>query len=296
MGQVITAADIARATEDGDTTFAVPNGAVLTPLAREEAQRLGVRLVYDETGAATDPDTLRPSTQESPGHAESGESRHSETTSSGKPSSVTHSFGVSASVLAAMWPVEESTAAPLLPVETQPRSGNAVVIVQDVVCVPTNAPETAFAQPEATQWSEAFVGVPCLYRDQPALFVPQAHSTRPGGWLGLTDGVEVTRTRFVGHHVDLGERRAGAGFRGSAPGISLTVRTRKRDAPDIIPALALVITGDGPVFVAEERGGDCLSGDAQVELSEPLSSLVPDNKVLGLDYTYTWRAERKEVS
>ncbi len=114
--------------------------------------------------------------------------------------------------------------------------------------------------------------------------------------MGLAGGDSVARTRFIGQHVDLGAHRAGAGFRGLADGIALTVRTRKKDAPDIIPAPGLVIIDGGRIIIEEGLGSDCLSGDAQVQLDGTLQDLVPqEDRILGLDYTYSWRAIRKEA-
>ncbi|MGZ4481570.1 MAG: hypothetical protein ACXVY5_05145 [Gaiellales bacterium] len=56
---LVTVEDVSWAVASGSTTLAVLPGAIVTPLARDEAERLGVRIV--QSGHAGQPDGARPS-------------------------------------------------------------------------------------------------------------------------------------------------------------------------------------------------------------------------------------------
>lgn len=298
MSLIITAGDIERAASKGETSFIVPPGAIVTPLAREEARARGVVISAEHPGATEGARATTVETADPPTPPPSSDSSREPSSASGQRGggSPILSFGVSAHALTAVWDIEAAAAAPHLPPTVEPTSGRMFVSVQDVVCVPSDAPEAAFMDPSSSQWREAYVALPCLEAGRAAHYIVLARSDRSGGWMGLAGGHSVARTRLIGQHVDLGAHRAGVGFRGLADGIALTVRTRKKDAPDIIPALGLVLVDGGRIVIEEGLGSDCLSGDAQVQLEGALDNLVPQNdRILGLDYTYSWRAIRKEA-
>ncbi|HKY59749.1 MAG TPA: hypothetical protein VJP59_01955 [Gemmatimonadota bacterium] len=60
---VLSADDVRAARRRGETRLEVPEGALVTPLARDEAQRLGVELVQAGVGAGSaTPPPVRPHT------------------------------------------------------------------------------------------------------------------------------------------------------------------------------------------------------------------------------------------